>query len=277
LRPANFIPLFAGGLAFGLASVARAHDFWIEPTPPRPAVGERVSAALRVGERLAGEVVPRRPNRIVRFEAVGPDGTAQPLIGVPGMDPAGSFAPSLSGTHRLLYQGNRARLELEPAKFESYLREEGLEKVVAQRAERGESGRPGREAYSRSALAAVCVRGQAGEAVPSGAAPAPLELTLELRPESDPCGWRAGDEVSLRLLFRGRPVEGAIVAAQLRGRTDVAPLSARTDAEGRVRLRLDTAGFWLLKAVEMVRAEALPDTEWESFWASLTLDLPPAP
>lgn len=250
------------------APPALGHDFWIEPTVARPAVGERVGAALRVGDRLEGEPVPRRPNRIVRFVAVDSTGAASALAGAGGGDPAGAFVPARAGLHRLIYQGNRARLELDPAKFTAYLREEGLERVAALRAELGEDARPGREAYSRSAVAAVCVTPDEDAAAP----PTALGLTLELLPESDPCGWRAGDEIVLRLLFRGRPLAGARVEALHAARLDDRP-AGRTDAEGRVRLRLDPAGPWLLKAVEMVRAEGLPDVEWESFWASLRVEL----
>jgi uncharacterized GH25 family protein len=262
-------------LLLSAASVARAHDFWIEPTSARPVVGERVGAALRVGEKLEGEVVPRRPNRIVRFEAVDDQGTVQPLRGAAGADPAGAFVPARPGLHRVLYQGNPARLDLEPEKFTAYLREEGLEKIVARRAELGESELGSREAYSRSALAAVCVVASEATAKPNVGAPRALGLTLELLPESDPCSWLAGDEVALRLLFRGRPLEGARVEALHAERLDDRP-AARTDAEGRIRLRLDRSGRWLVKAVEMERAEGIPEVEWESYWASLTVELRPA-
>jgi hypothetical protein len=257
-------------LGLGAASSAAAHDFWIAPSNSRPVPGERVAIALRVGDRLVGEPVPRRPNRIVRFDALDAAGRAQPLAGVAGVDPAGHFAPAGPGLHWALYQGNRARLTLEPAKFAAYLAEEGLEPIAAERAARGESDRPAREAYSRSALAALCV---AGEGAPPPAL-GPFGLALELVPESDPCAWRAGGEVALRLFFRGAPLAGARVEALHAGRLDDRP-AGRTDGAGRVRWTLDRPGRWLVKAVWMERARELPEVEWESFWASLAFELPP--
>ena len=50
-------------------------------------------------------------------------------------------------------------------------------------------------------------------------------------------------------------------------------ISARTDDDGRVRLRLDSPGMWLIKAVHVIPAPAGMNAEWESFWASLTFEM----
>jgi hypothetical protein len=52
------------------------------------------------------------------------------------------------------------------------------------------------------------------------------------------------------------------------------PLSARTNASGRVAFDLAPAGVWLVKAVHMVPAPPASGADWESLWASLTLELP---
>jgi len=51
-------------------------------------------------------------------------------------------------------------------------------------------------------------------------------------------------------------------------------VSARTDASGRVSLKLSRPGTWLVKAVHII--EMPPDdkkADWESFWASLTFEI----
>jgi uncharacterized GH25 family protein len=50
--------------------------------------------------------------------------------------------------------------------------------------------------------------------------------------------------------------------------------SARTDAKGRVTLKLPRGGFWLVKAVHMEEAPKTSGFEWESWWASLTFEMP---
>lgn len=50
-------------------------------------------------------------------------------------------------------------------------------------------------------------------------------------------------------------------------------VSARTDAEGRVRLAIGEADEWRISAVHMVRDGESEDFEWRSWWASVTFHL----
>ncbi len=45
---------------------------------------------------------------------------------------------------------------------------------------------------------------------------------------------------------------------------------------GRVQLRLSQPGPWLIKAVHMIPATGAADRQWDSFWASLTCEVPEA-
>ena len=71
----------------------------------------------------------------------------------------------------------------------------------------------------------------------------------------------------IRLLYQGRPLEGALVVAVPQDTRT--PRQARTDRDGRVTLSLYD-GVWLIKAVHMVPAPAGSGADWESLWASLT-------
>jgi uncharacterized GH25 family protein len=241
-----------------LAGPAMAHDFWIEPSSFRPAPGERVAVRLRVGENLHGDPVPRNPGRIERFAAVGPAGEAE-VMGVEGVDPAGWVSPS-SGLHWIVFDSNHASVEQAGPKFDSYLGEEGLERIRKLR-KAGEG--PVKEIYSRCAKSLL----QVGEG--SSGYDRALGLELELIPERDPYSLRPGEALPVRLLYRGEPLDGALVIA-------LAPdskVSART-AGGRASLVLDHPGLWLVKAVHMVPAPEGSGAEWESLWASLTFELP---
>jgi hypothetical protein len=229
-----------------------------------------VTVSHRVGERWVGEPAPRNPPAILRFDVVDAAGRALPVPGAPNADPAGTFLVRAPGAQQVVYQGwNRNFLELPAAKFEDYLRLEGLEWALAERQKRGESAANAREVFSRSAQAWICASPMAAAA--SEAAPAAVGLTLELVPEQEPCFVKAGQELGVRVLFRGQPTAGLLVLA-LRGEKAAKPASARSDREGRVRLRLDGPGRWMIKTVHLERADQ-PEWEWESFWSSLTLEV----
>jgi uncharacterized GH25 family protein len=255
-------------LALVLSPVAWAHDFWIEPSSFRPAPGQRVIVRLRVGQRFKGDPVPRDPALLKRFTVLAGNGSGAetPVPGVPGSDPAGFVTLTSPGLSLITYASGRAPVALDAAKFETYLADEGLEAVSAQRAKKGQTAAPVKEVFSRYAKSYLDVGGVGGAGYDRV-----LGLTLELVPEKDPTAVASGAELPVRLLYLGKPLAGALVAAFTRDRPDTR-ITARTDATGRARLRLDRPGVWLVKAVHMIPAPAAAGADWESFWASLTFE-----
>ena len=81
---------------------------------------------------------------------------------------------------------------------------------------------------------------------------------------------------TFRLLHRGKPLAGALVAAMRPGTTDT-DTTARTDRDGRVQFDLRKGGAWRIAAVHMVAPPADIDSDWDSLWASLTFELPRTP
>ena len=254
------------------APALRAHDLWIEPSSFRPVESQLFAVRLRVGEAFRGEAVPRDEKRIERFVAVGPGGEIF-LNGTDGTDPAGFAVLPTPGTWVLIYDNRPATLELEGPKFEAYLAEEGLERISELRAQRGQTAAPGREIYSRCAKALVTVGAGSADGFDRTVG-LPLELIPEASPSVLPATPADTAELPVKLLFRGKPLAGALVVAVPRDKPD-ARVSGRTGADGRVRLRLDHAGDWLVKTVHMEPAPTdsaanSGGADWESFWASLT-------
>ncbi len=253
--------MFRGLILLGLlAAPAAAHDFWIEPSSFRPSPGERVAVRLRVGENLKGDPVPRNPGRIERFAAVGPAGETE-VTGVEGVDPAGWASPAGPGLHWLVFDSNHASVEQTGPKFDSYLDEEGLERI---RGLRKAGDGPVKEIYSRCAKSLLRV----GEG--STGFDRELGLELELVPEKNPYALKPGEALPVRLLYKGKPLDGALVVGLA---SPDARVSERS-VGGRASLVLDRPGLWLIKAVHMIPAPEGSGAEWESLWASLTFELP---
>lgn len=252
---------------------------WIETAPTHPSPGGLVEVSLRLGHGGDAEPVPRRSERIVRFDVSGPDGSVS-VPGVAGQDPAG-YLRLASGSQVIVYQSDFAFSELPGPRFSSYLEESGLVAVAEARRRAGTAGRPGRERYARALKRLVTV----GSAPPRDRVQGlPYELVLEAPTPGD------GDQAGIAFVNGvGRPVPGVrIVARPLpdrEGGTAVlsAPDSGRqvveSDAEGRAVLSL-TPGSWLVSAVH---AEAAPPgavardgepVDWETWFVSVTFEWP---
>lgn len=253
-----------------LAAPALGHDFWIEPSTFSPKAGSVVNLSLRVGENFQGEKITRTPSRIVRFaDWVGDSVTDVP--GQDGLDPAGFLRVSQPGSHIVGYRSNHARVELEADKFEKYLKSEGLERIIELRKQRGESSKSAREVYSRAAkcLIRADATGDAGWERAVG-------FTLEILPEKSPAMLAPGDVLPVRIIFNGKPLEGVLISAFEKSEPAATRVDLRSDAEGRVRLPLSRRGVWLVKSTHMIAAGKELDADWESFWASLTFEIPAA-
>jgi len=241
-----------------------AHDMWIEPTTFFPQSGQIVSLRLRVGQDLLGDPLLLDPSLVNQFVVSDGDGV-RPVVRRDGRDPAGLVRLTAPGVHVIGYRSNPSTIEIPADTFNQYLKEEGLDAVSAQRARRNETRAPAREIFSRCAKSLVF----------SGAAAQgdrPLGFTLELVAERNPYQLRADQDLPVRLTYESRPLAGALVVA-INRLNPADKVSARTDADGRVRFKLRHDGMWLIKAVHMVPAPPDAHAEWASFWASLTFEM----
>lgn len=243
-----------------------AHDFWIEPTGFMADMGRVLGVKLRVGEEFHGAPVPRNGALIGDFIVVDAAGRRD-VVGREGSDPAGLVRVTSPGLMVIGYRSVPSPVTLPAEKFTQYLKDEGLESVIAAR-ERGKaSQREGREIFSRAAKSLV----RSG-ATASGAGDRALGFPIELVAERNPYQMRVGESLPVRLTFKNAPLAGALVVA-FNQRSPYHRLRARSDQNGRATFAIDEPGPWLVKAVHMVPAAAGTHADWESFWASLTFEM----
>jgi uncharacterized GH25 family protein len=271
--------LVVGSALLATCATASGHDFWIQPATYRGEAKTPINIMLRVGDDMPGEPVARKPERIKQFMMISPDGTQRPVVGVDGRDPAGIMRAETPGVYTLVYVSNPAHVSLDADKFTAYLREEGLENIVADRETRGETSMAGSEAYSRCAKTYVQVGSVEG--LPADAAwSKPVGLRLELVPLDNPLAIQAGQTLRVRLMSEGTPLANALVGAH--SAAPATSVSGRTDEKGETTLAFSAPGVWVINAVEMIRSEKkdfpadFPEHQWRSYWASLSIDVLPA-
>ena len=160
-----------------------------------------------------------------------------PVRGVPGSDFAGVVSLDDPGLHLIAYRSTSVLLELDAAKFESYLRSEGLEGIIDERSRRNEGKAKGRELYSR------CVKSllRAGVSGEETGFDRVLDFPVELVPELNPYGLTAGDELPVRILREGKPLAEVLVVAYPHG-DPARSVRQRSDEEGRVKAATRASG-----------------------------------
>jgi hypothetical protein len=245
---------------------AIAHDFWIEPTKFRVQEGEKTALRLLVGQDFKGNAALYNPAQFERYFFTSPGGE-RPVIGRLGDDPAGTVTTTGPGLYIVGFFSKQFEVTFDSfQKFEEYLIKEGLERNLPLARKR--SGQRGGvlEVYWRCAKSLI-----AAPQAESGAADRVFGFPLELVSETNP--YRQS-ELRLQLLYRGQPLAGAQVAAFTKTEP-LAKLRARSDQDGRVVFKLPRAGVWLVTSVHQIPAPWYARADWESYWASLTFELPP--
>ena len=274
IRPIVVFATLLAGFLLLPASPAAAHDYWIEPSLFRLDPGDRVLFYLRVGELFRGEPAAFSIERMTRFTI---DNASRRFDVLPLQhDPAGMARLSESGLQVVSFENTPSYLELPAERFNAYLQAEGLQSILQAREEAGESSQPGREAFSRCAKALLWVEGEDPSSAGAGVHARPVGMALELLPDTNPYGMKAPATLTVKLVYQGQPVTGALIMALNRRAPDEIQ-GVESGPDGRAEFQLQRSGLWMVKAVHMVPAGALEREDWRSYWASLTFELAAEP
>ncbi len=250
--------------AFGTATALSAHECWLQPASFAPVAGPSIGLTIQVGMNFQGEPKPFNPDRVAALKHFWSDGSedwtakANNLLQLPV-----KFEDA--GTHIVSYDSKPGLITLAPDKFNEYLREEGLEFVIAEREKAGEAAKPGRERYRRCNKTIVTADGRSDAAfgVTTG-------QQLEIIPLDNPADGRPGATLRFKVLFAGQPLPDAKVRAWNRAGDELTKLDAVTSATGEVAFTLPVGGEWMLSTIRMARVAGDKEADWESTWGNLT-------
>ena len=173
---------------------------------------------------------------------------------------AGTYVIGLSTKHR--------EISLKAADFNEYLKEDGLPDTLEERRKTGELEKDAKERYAKHVKAIVQVGKKQTDEYKTV-----LGYPVELIPQQNPYKLKKGDTIEILCLRDGKPLAGQVVLAgrEENGKIVAAP-DLRSDAKGVVKLRLDGAGKWYVKFINMTKLDD-PNLNYESKWTTLTFEL----
>jgi uncharacterized GH25 family protein len=248
------------------APSAVAHDLFFRSPRYRLAPGQRVVVDVLNGTFSKSDNAIER-ERLADLSVVTPSGrVALDVRSWTETEPKSTLevATAAPGTYLVGAAIKPRVLKLSGREFGAYLKEEGLDEVLARRVEQKRVDEPSRERYSKY-LKALLQVGDTPTDVPA------LGHAAEIVPDQHPYRLKPGDELSVRCLVDSKPWAGRVVFAGGReGTTDRRLPQQRlvTDGEGRARVRLGAAGVWYVKFVAMREVDEA-EVNYESLWATL--------
>jgi len=268
--------LLAGLAVAWFCPAAVAHDSWLIADKSTANDGDLLWLSFVTGEVFPIGEAATDPARVAEFVDRSA-GRTEEVSGYSPQDSGLSVRRPITGggVHVIGCALKPRTLELTPDKFEEYLRseraEEALRRFIAGRAKGGDSEDSEKvvEEYTKFAKTIVEVRPYKAD---DKHYEAPLGHRLEIIPLSNPARWKAGGKVRVRALLDGHPWPRVAISSGHEGRQvhDYAATTL-TDRQGEAAIELTRSGHWFIKAHLIRPTEGLGRTQWESFWASLSL------
>ena len=244
---------------------AACHETWIEAESFYGKAGTKILADFMVGQNFKGDSLAYIPENI-QFAGVM-DGLGKiELKGFAGDYPAINISPRQAGLQILYYYTKPERITYENfSEFEEFVRDNALEHIILEHHERKLKNKNFTEAYSRCAKALLWRGSSPGHDVAVGM---PLEIILEdgLREVNDKGPLRP---LVVRLLWQGKPKPGLQI--KVFNRSQMSLIKVKTNKFGRALIPITNTGLFMLNAVNIVPGEKSMNSDWHSYWASLTL------
>ena len=214
--------------------------------------------------------MPYRSSKTSVFRLFSADGTFDLARDIRDeAKPMFSFSAQSSGTYLLAMERNWSYITLEPDKFDDYLREDGMEYIIAEREKLGETGKKGNERYSRFIKSLIQVGGKRDRTFSQRTG-----LRFEVVPLANPYSLKLGEELSVQVLFEGKPLADKVLYADNRDGDLVTQQRFVTNTEGIAAIKLDRKGVWLVRLVFMQRcSKNCEGADWESFWGALSFGM----
>lgn len=266
LRLSGISLLFVGAPAV-------AHDFWIQPVRFQVAPSAAIPVTFQVGHGADRQRWGNGLNRIVLLSDFSSGGRRDIRGDVQARGPVDLVTrTNVKGLHVLAIQTTYAFSELPAIRFNEFAKEEGLAAVLDARQRAGNTGKVGRERYSRRAKALIQVGRQT--AANQRLATQAIGLKLEIVPERNPYALGAARMLPVRILYKGWRLPNALVKLTNLG-NDAKPVAMkRTDGNGRASFQIPATGAWLLNVIwsEPVRD---PKVEFDTTFSSLTFGQDP--
>ncbi len=183
-----------------------AHEFWLQPEKFMYQPGESINVRFWVGEDFDGSNWSGNHDKVKSLQLYLDDLTDD--IAEQVTDETGdSLQLSVmdEGTPMVTFNSANSFIQLDSAKFNAYLKEDGLQTAIDYRAAHNQNDSAGREFYQRSVKTLVQVGDKKSDISHA------TNLPLDIIPLTNPYSATNNDTLSVKVLFKNQPLTNQLV------------------------------------------------------------------
>lgn len=269
------------------ATIASADDFWIVPNALHVNVGDDIVLRGQTSSRFPTSRSAVAVERVATAKRIGEAGeVAISDLSIQGRSLLIRDRPAQAGQYLIAVSLHPRSVRESADGFRAYLDAEGAT-AARQRVERegllaGKDSVTRRYAKYAKAIVQVGTGGANAFARPAG-------HVIEFVPLRDPRSLRVGDTLELRLLFRGSPLSGIPVhadiveldadrdalssAAHASHEASATPSTFAPDNQGIVRVPMTRRGLWSIRTIHVTQAASGSGADWDTHWGTIVFAL----
>jgi len=246
-----------------------AHDVWLVPNNFRISPGDFLTISANTGMDFPYSLSAITPDRIDKFMLAGESRRENVTeFTVQGNSLAADCLFEKSGTFTIAAALKPKEIRLTGEEFNEYLLADGLPNIYELRKKEGILDKDAIEYYSKYPKTIVQVGTKMDDSPTK-----PIGLLIEIVPMVNPYKLKKGDDLEVSVLFRGKPLRDAEIAWSYPGRGEEFAGSTKTNEKGLASIPLIKAGPYVIRLTYMEWVKE-PTHEWESYWTSLTFEVP---
>lgn len=173
------------------------------------------------------------------------------------------------GTHLAAISTKPRIINLSAQDFNAYLAHDGVTDMLEERKQKGQLGLDAREKYAKHVKAIFQVGAGQTEHFKKV-----MGYPVEFIPLQNPYALKVGDDLEVKLLENGKPLQKQLVYYNFRTLSGdkKAEKPIRTDQNGRLKIKMHQAGIWYLRTIHMVKTGE-EEHNYQSNWATLTFEI----
>jgi len=259
---------FLGVLVVLIAVFLGAHDFWLVPQKFILNPNDSLTIYANTGMDFPISLSAINPERFTQFTVSGISGKKDiSKFRIEGNSLATEITLEKAGTYVVAAALKPKEIKLTAEEFNEYLLHDGLPQIYELRKQEGILEQAAVEFYSKYPKSVLQVGKQLDETPLK-----PIGLVIEIIPMKNPYALKLGDNLPIKVLLRGEPLNNAEVAWSYPGRGEEMAGSTKTDSDGQAVIPLVKTGPYLIRTIHMewVKKET---HDWESYWTSLTFEV----
>jgi hypothetical protein len=264
------VSILIASFALAGTDILSAHDLWLLP-PSKPDSSDRPAIRAHSGMEFPISEHAPDPTAFASRVLVDPSGKESALDDCGVEDLSGLiYLPdkTIPGIQIVGVTTTPKLIELSALEFNHYLVADGLPQIYLTRFKEQSLDQPGKERYSKSPKTIFRI-GTGVNGDPTKA----IGLPLEIIPEANPFELEVADTLSVRVLFRTEPLVDANLGWDWPNDGPLASGTIRTDSDGRAQIPISKTGLLAIRLTHMTRPKHV-EYEWESYWTTLTFEVP---